>query len=265
MPNLLTNSIRSILLFIMASSIVSCYEPESGCLDLLANNYDVSSDKACDDCCTYPSFVIQMNHSIGDTSFSFGDTLTNNIGSSFTFLNQKFYLSDWTYTMSDGKMFKSRDSISLEISDNEIFVKKDITIIRQNQSSATNHTYKREGTLTNINFTQGLPNYLNSITSDVAEEYSPLSFDNDLYRIDKYESHWLQLGVGSQLTDTIDIYFEEDTSYSIPLDTMLQKGKNVGIPISLVYDSLFANINFEMSSATEIKNQIQSNKTKWIQ
>ena len=265
MPNLLINNwICKLAFALIVFANIGCYEPESACLDLLANNYDVSADNDCQDCCTYPSIVIEMDHLWQDTSFRFGDTLTNNLGSSFLLLDQKFYLSNWTYHLSDGSSFKSRDSISLFISENEEFFKKDIVIVRQNQSTISNHTYRREGTLEACSFTLGVSDALNEISSEEAEEYSPLNFDNDLYIDQAFQSHWLQLGIGPTYSDTVNLYFDEDIAFSSSGNKNFQKGENISIPLTLIYDTLFSNISFEMSSANEIKNQIRVNKTNWI-
>ena len=266
MPSHLINKrIYKLTFILIAFGYLGCYEPESGCLDLLANNYEVSADNDCEDCCTYPFIVIEMDHLWQDTSFRFGDTLTNNLGSSFVLLDQKFYLSDWTYILSDGSSFKSRDSISLFIAENEEFIKKDIVIVRQNQSSVSNHTYRREGTLESCSFTLGVSDQLNQISSDEAEEYSPLNFDNDLYINQAFQSHWLQLGIGPSYSDTVNLYFEEDNEYSRLVNKNFQKGENISVPLTLVYDTLFSNISFEMSPVNEIENQIKLNKTNWIQ
>lgn len=264
MPSRLINKLVILFSIMITFTLSGCYEPESGCLDLLANNYEVSSDNACKDCCTYPSFRVEMKHQWNDTTFSFGDTLTNDIGSSFVLLDQKFYLSDWYYTLDDGTTFRSRDSILLLLSDNETYVKRDILLVRKNQGSISNHTYRKEGTLKSIKFVQGIPDQFDDITSSIAENYSPLSFNNDLYINNTYQSQWLQLGTGANYTDTIDLYFDEDLAFNLESDINLEKSQDVIIPIYLIYDSLFAEIGFEMSSSTEIRQQIQMNKTNWI-
>ena len=79
-----------------------------------------------------------------------------------------------------------------------------------------------------------------------------------------FQSHWLQLGIGPTYSDTVNLYFDEDIAFSSSVNKNFQKGENISIPLTLIYDTLFSNISFEMSSANEIKNQIRVNKTNWI-
>ncbi len=51
--------------------IFACQEPEEGCLDVEADNYDVSADDPCSDCCTYPSISIDVAHRFDTLLFSF--------------------------------------------------------------------------------------------------------------------------------------------------------------------------------------------------
>jgi hypothetical protein len=42
----------------------SCYEKEEGCLDIQAVNFDPGADLACEDCCTYPSLSLRVEHRV---------------------------------------------------------------------------------------------------------------------------------------------------------------------------------------------------------
>lgn len=49
-------------LLISLSLLPACYEPQSGCLDNEALNYDLDADNPCSDCCEYPSLVLDVQH-----------------------------------------------------------------------------------------------------------------------------------------------------------------------------------------------------------
>jgi hypothetical protein len=264
MPNHLNKA--SLLLFLIAINCIAigCYEPEDGCLDLWAKNYDVSSDNSCDDCCTYPNIVVTMDHLWADSTFLFGDTLSNDTGTSVVLLDQKIHLSNWNYNIASGGEFIKLDSIQLTKGESVINIDKDILLIRKNQASATNHTYKGEGQLTSFNFTYGVADQLDGLSLLEAEIYDVLQYDNFMRADNKYQSAWFQLAVGEGYKDTIGIFLEQDIALTVTSDAIIDLGENLSINIGFDYDVLFSGIDFQTSNKTTIRNMMIENQTNWI-
>jgi len=72
----------------------ACYEDNIACLDANASNYDILADEACPDCCTYPSFNIDVNRVWADSAFSLNDTLPDGAGNDFRLIRFRVYLTD---------------------------------------------------------------------------------------------------------------------------------------------------------------------------
>ena len=51
---------------VLALGLSACYEPEEGCLDVAAKNFQVDADLNCpDDCCEYPNLKLLLSHRVG--------------------------------------------------------------------------------------------------------------------------------------------------------------------------------------------------------
>ena len=49
----------SLCLYVVLS-LTACFEPQEGCTDIAATNFDASADENCTDCCTYPKLQLLM-------------------------------------------------------------------------------------------------------------------------------------------------------------------------------------------------------------
>lgn len=74
--------------------ITACYEDNIACLDPDATNYDILADEACPDCCTYPSFSIDVDRVWADSAYSLSDTLPDGAGNDFRLLRFRVYLTE---------------------------------------------------------------------------------------------------------------------------------------------------------------------------
>ena len=72
----------TILFFCIAAGVTSCTEPEEGCLDVLASNFEIDADSDCctDDseecCCNYPSLRLNLFYK-GTATDTLSDANTN--------------------------------------------------------------------------------------------------------------------------------------------------------------------------------------------
>ncbi len=260
------NQIRklTILSVCFTFSVMGCYKSTEGCLDQLAANYDVSSDDACEDCCTYPNVKLSLNHLWENAAFKFGDTLVNNLGNEIVFLNQKMYFSQFNYTLEDGTLIDNLDSITLTINNDSLSYEKDLALILKTQSSAVLHTYRSEGILKSITFTLGMPDKFNAIGEMEANKYSPLDFSNDTRTNLSYYTVGMTLITGSDLTDTFTYIIPLDYEFKFDKSIEIKKGRDINLPININYDIWLFDIDFINETKETIVAKLIENTTKSI-
>ncbi len=98
---------------ILALCLSSCFEPQDGCLDIEATNFDASADKDC--CCEYPLLVIEALHRYGSDSVQYiPDALyENSTGQIFRIKSVSFYLSE-IQLFQNGGIITVSDTVQLQ-------------------------------------------------------------------------------------------------------------------------------------------------------
>lgn len=159
----------------------SCYEPIEGCLDINSANYDVSADRACDSCCTFPNFNLNLEQVFNGEDFSLGDTLTNNLRTQFTITDYSIIFSDFkligdesSYTIADStKVDCNSTANNHEVND----------LIRINNFSrfATIGEWKTSEVIENISFKLGLNDCYHNAGIDGLDANSRINSIDTLY------------------------------------------------------------------------------------
>ncbi len=128
------------LLFLFSA----CYEREEGCLDLQATNFDLSADRPCADCCTYPSLLLSPLHRVvpadqPDTSLNFSyDTayaVEPHLQDSFRFQSVFFYLYNFCLKGPEARL-EVPDELSWYDAEGERHVSKDDFVLVEAGSSS---------------------------------------------------------------------------------------------------------------------------------
>ena len=248
--------------FLLILVTLGCYEPKDGCHDVLADNYDVSADNPCSDCCTYPDINIDINHLWKEKPFHFGDTITNDLLSQFVLLDQKVYLSNFTYYSPDGTEINTLDSITLTLEGMSITKDDDIVLVRKNQRSSTIERYKDETYLSKYRFTLGVTNDYDGIDTVLTGKIKNLSYEDNMNSGGKFASVWFKMIIGPTLQDTISIYLHDDVSINIDTNYIpLTNGNDVNVPLTIAYDSWFSGIDFTNDDLDQIEQKITKNTT----
>ena len=85
----------ALLCFVFICIGWGCSSKEEGCLDYRASNFDFDADKACADCCTYPSLYVDLNHFWQDTALFYSYPLNQAGGDDYFFITKAaVYLSE---------------------------------------------------------------------------------------------------------------------------------------------------------------------------
>ncbi|MEM9920302.1 MAG: MbnP family protein [Bacteroidota bacterium] len=101
-----TNFRTTIILALwLLSMLGACYEPEEGCLDVTATNFEASADEGCGDCCNYPVLQLQVSHGYGDTTLRYGDP--------YDLDGQPFRIRQFIYYISELRLKNSSETVGV--------------------------------------------------------------------------------------------------------------------------------------------------------
>ncbi len=241
----------------------SCYEPQEGCLNPIATNYNVHADDACDECCTLPNLILQVMHryqGVDTFSVSPGDTLLDDFGQAY-FLNQfEYFINEVSLTGMDGEM-ALLDSV--QISENGFVqtIVDDIRLIRLGRTSYTIGSFDELKTYDQLTFKLGLG--FDQLDFDFfSEDYLLREFQDSLYIGDKFVSIQTDvvLDTMSQVNTTLNVL---DQQFDIVLTGMFEPslGSDLRINVEVDLKKWFEGISVLNDSETEIIAKLSANAT----
>ncbi len=244
---------------------MGCYDPKEACLDLLSNNYDVSADDGCENCCTYPSIKLSVKHQWKDKTISFNDTLWNDVRSTFVLLDHRVLLSNFNYQTNSGKTISTLDSNEFDIGvlKQPYTFKNGLAYIIKSQSNVNVDRCRSDFDEINAySFQLGVDDLLDSLTIEQAQNIENLNQDNGMYNSNKYATHYIKLAVNDTFTDTISYFGTLKSSYNINHSAEVNVGEDVVLPLTIDYYQLFSSIDFSNHSSSLIFERIEFNATK---
>jgi hypothetical protein len=259
---LIKNAIHTALFFLLLAG-AGCYEPKAACLDLLAANYDVSADEACDDCCVYPSFTLGLSHQWESRNFILKDTFVNNVGDSVVVISQKFFLGSIELGNAEGlavpfiskNTYKWSDGNTRELSRNFKLVSGTLTEISIN-------TFREGGGISYLKFAAGPDALFNGVDT------LSLTADSDLTTTagmrtqnNNYLCYKATIIAGVGLKDTLDIGFEGQWNFQKSFNPALPItwGKVLKTQLKIKYDQWFKDVDLDGIDALVIGNAMKAN------
>lgn len=88
-----------------------CLEPQDGCLDERALNFDISADRNC--CCNYPRLMLKIDHQWDTLTFVPGNQFLYN-ADTLVFEEFLFFLSDFTLGTSAGLSYRVEEQLVID-------------------------------------------------------------------------------------------------------------------------------------------------------
>ena len=253
--------IAGVFTFIQLSS---CYSPVDGCLDPEATNYSINADNPCDDCCNLPVLDLSIFHERSDTTFTLGDTITNDLDQKISLLDYVYLLSDFKVYIGD-EVYNVMDSVSLNVETGTELGKDDIIRVSRDNFTYEIGTMIFDGDTDSMSFKIGLDDLLNEnrFTSEISNH--PLTSDPDsLYQedSDNYVFQRLLIAQGVDFLDTViyDVSTTFETAFTFKEVSV--RGEDKTFVISAQYNKWFDGVDFETMSHSEIEEKIGENSVK---
>lgn len=246
------------LAFLTAISI-SCKEPNEGCLDADATNFDVSADVSC--CCTYPAIRFSLLHRWDSILFSH-DSIYNNGLASFRITDIDYYISGLELMDDSGVLFPSEDSIRYDIAiagDTTMgWGTDDVDLVNRSLVDPNFGTSRLNGTISNISFDIGIdPRFENAVPSSFPTNHA-LYFKSDSMYLEHegYLAAKFSYSLAPDFIDTIEVLIPfEDAVYDIDFqaNTFTNRGNDHNFTFYIDYAEWFKNIDFQNNSPEDIK------------
>lgn len=242
--------------------LTSCYENQTGCLDIESSNYDVTADDACDDCCTYPTLSILISHQYGENAYSRTDTITNDLGAELVLEDIQTFISDLNvHSVLDS--YQVSDTISVLLDGSNQTVKDDIILVRPSTFRYTVGTFREADTYKSITTRLGLPNEVNNAATITVPDDHPIIAAGDSLYIDdqnQYVTNYMllrQVGV-HDVADTLAIIAPSYTYNSI-VDVTQNRGSNASLSIIMDYLNIINGLDYNTMTKEQIIEQIKIN------
>lgn len=271
--------ISRFFLFLSCYFLLSaCFEPEEGCLDIEANNFQLAADRDCSkdastSCfCTYPSVSLDLMYVFNDSTFTTDQAYQIGSGEYIKIRDIQFYISDIQLLLEDNQIVHTLDTITLAIRENGTFERQlvldDFYLIPPptNQTNLDLITTNRSGTFTQLQFRVGIKPLANTTQPDeVSNTAHVLAIDSLYLEGQGYVFNRLLIQPDTNTTETILVQLTEaDSLPKITLnDNMLaikEQGKDISLgTLQINHARWFDGINFAENSKDEIHRKIALN------
>jgi hypothetical protein len=225
----------------------NCQEKTEGCLDIRATNFDVTSGKACKDCCTFPYLQLQVQHLV--------DTNILKLPYKFKIGNDSIELIQVQFYTSNFKIFKSTNEVATVFDSILLFRQTDTLRVPNNFaliSKGNGFDYRigqfnSVGTYSKLNFKMGLDDIANKTIPLKMPASSPLSIRQDTMYIDnqkKYIFNKIVFARGTNLKDTVSLYITQakDIEINNIKNLTFKDGFDAVIPLKINYLRFFDDV-----------------------
>lgn len=225
-----------------------------------ARNFNPEADKDC--CCQYFQLQLELEHS--------SDTAGNSLN-----LNSP-YLDDFgtAYIPTDLQLLISRprlvDNLGQEhgIQDSAIYTLWDNSrmalwngpaVLNPNNRTVQLGRFDRAGRYERLRFELGLPTAWEQVNNSLLPSGHPLrnaALYSDSLR--RYYSHSLSL-ILPNIQDTFTLILQENNLIDLPIDLLVEDGRNASIGLRIGYLDLFSGVDFARDDRASIRQKIRDN------
>lgn len=270
-----SRGVRFVLFLLLLLGVTSCFEGEEGCLDASALNFDVTADANCPDCCSYPALELIFTHKVylpNDTlNLEYGQVYPNDLGQYFAWEQIRYYLSEVKLLDRFGDPIEVEDRIDIPVvqGGDTTFVERvdNYILVRPEVFSGLDiGTLIYEGEITALQFTVGIPEFIQGARPDYFEENHPLAaqepsmYDIGLARYLHQRISLRRDTLPDTSAEVIQITDKEDLiMVTLPLSANAPGGFNTVVRLEVDYGAWLADVDFDNSTQETIKDQIVAN------
>ena len=243
--------------FFSLFSIVGCYEPIDGCLDLRADNYSLLADNGCDDCCTFPDIRLTFVPMWDDEALDTDTVYTTAVGDSFSIVSSAFLVSN-ILLLNEEDSLVSQNSIEVDCGDGVFY--DSFSSISLSSRLGTSSSVPLAFGFNEVQFDLGV--------SDCLAQNDTLQYLNTLESADEFlDSRFSeQEFISAQIlletdSDTLELLFlntEWSEQLNLAGDFEIRPGFNLNLDILVDYRVLLQTVSLNQPNEG-VKNDISQN------
>lgn len=256
--------IRHWAFFALIVLLSSCFEPQEGCLDINATNFEPSADENC--CCILPNYKVQMAHRVGEEIFNLDSTYLNNLGQEFIIRNVQFYLSNFKLLDENNEALEANQKLNAVWMENanlrQDSIKDDIILVNRPFFERILGTSSEVKDFQGVEFCYGLKDTANCVIADSISSTHPLGPKTDslyIYPDGKYHFAILELEDGNG--NSYDLELGSNGLDIIFLDYFYSpnRGEEASIRLITDYSMWLEGVNFLTMTKEQIADKIVLN------
>jgi hypothetical protein len=262
--------LRFALWLAFAGGLSACFEPQEGCLDIAATNFDASADKDC--CCEYPQLVLSLDQRFGDEIFLNDSIYLGDGGHPFRIKSVAFYLSDFQ-AFQNGNTLAVSDTLTLQtFAENTndtlpALFTDDFLLVRRTPIDYAAGTFRPDGAFERVRFRLGLGSTAQRVVPSLAPTSHPLYLQPDSLWASRGAGFvWLQAVVvrdtaAATLPDTLRLTRAEVGDFFVDASGNFQHatGYNFRLTLRADFQKLFAGLNWTTHDIPAWKAQMVAN------
>ncbi len=250
----------------LAAMFLGCYEPQEGCLDIKATNFDATADEPCPLCCEYPKLVLQCVHYVDTNKLSVSGLWKDAADVPFAVNLVRFFVSDVTLVRADNSEVTVSDSMKYALEGDTFYLPKRFDLMNTQQFTFTIGTFPAEGVYTKIKFKVGIelpegvqpagfPTSIPSLATLGMFDVNLFAYYNNVLTIDRDTSSLEDLK--SYVLATSDYMANVELTFPQPLDA--KEGFNTTVKLHLDHSKWFTGVSINSDSEAEIVEKILTN------
>jgi hypothetical protein len=254
----------------IAGGLPACFEPQEGCLDIAATNFDASADKDC--CCEYPQLILSLDQRFGDPIFLNDSIYLSTDGHPFRIRSIAFYLSDFQL-FQNGNALAVSDTLTLQTfaeAANDTLPTRftdDFLLVRRTPIDYAVGTFRPDGAFERVRFRLGLSAEAQRVVPSLAPTSHPLYLQSDSLWEGRDEGFvWLQAVVlrdtaAATLPDTLRLTRADVSDFFVDATNTFQHatGYNFRLALRADYQKLFDGLNWTAHDIPAWKAQMVAN------
>ena len=229
---------------------IGCTTREQGCLDIYASNFDLTAEKACDDCCQYPSLNISLSQLWDTIPFNIDSQILVDIhGTAYKLKDIKYFLSDWVLHEVNGERI-SVDSALLGCIP-PVTYSPDVVIIDSRQFNYQLGIIRTAPLIESVEFTLGLETDYPCIADDTTNNFTRLTKRSPLWNAQTNALSTIRLIIQPDLqVETVDtLFIDLIDRESITYPYQFEKGSHTSLRLSVDYADWFATVDLQNLSS----------------
>ncbi len=231
---------------------VGCTTREAGCLDPNASNFDLSAEKACSSCCTYPVMTVSLSQKWGSRNFNVTDTLYDAQQKPYLIQDLKYFLSSWSWQDAQRNLY-TVDSAELLCGDALIRYSPDILIVDSKQFQYTLGTIRLFPSIDSIFMTGGLGQDLGCLDPAASTTPPSLGLNSPLRDAGTGNLNAIRLVLKrNPQVETLDtLYIQVQEPFAVAYPFAFTRGMNAVVSLTVDYLAWFSAVDADQLSSFE--------------